>query len=62
MPSAEFYRRKADEYVVAAKAATLNKERARYYALAEHYVRFAMDELKRDPKPNGLVPFHNGTL
>jgi hypothetical protein len=33
---AEFYRRKADECVIAAKAATLNEERARHYALAEH--------------------------
>jgi hypothetical protein len=29
MPSAEFYRRKTDKGVIAAKAATLNKERAR---------------------------------
>jgi hypothetical protein len=35
MPSVEFYLRKADECVIAAKAATLNEERARHYALAE---------------------------
>ena len=35
MPGPEFYRHKADECVVAAKAATLNKERARHYELAE---------------------------
>jgi hypothetical protein len=62
MPSAEFYRRKADECVVAAKTATLNEERARHYALAEHYMRLAMDKLKLDPKPDEPVLFHNGTL
>jgi hypothetical protein len=36
MPSVEFYLRKADECVIAAKAATLNEERARHYVLAEH--------------------------
>jgi hypothetical protein len=40
-----FYLRKADECVIAAKAATLNEERARHYSLAEHYMRLAMDEL-----------------
>ena len=44
MPTAEFYRQKADECVATAKMATLNEEKARQYALAEHYMRLAMDE------------------
>jgi hypothetical protein len=47
MSTEEFYRQKADECVVAAKAATLNEERARHYALAAYYMRLAMDELNR---------------
>ena len=47
MSSEEFYRQKADECVVAAKAATLNEERARHYALADYYMRLAIDELNR---------------
>jgi hypothetical protein len=46
MSAEQFYRHKADECVAAAKAATLNEERARHYALAAYYMRLAMDELK----------------
>ena len=35
MPTADFYRQKADECVAAAKIATQNEEKARQYALAE---------------------------
>ena len=46
MPSADWYRRKADECVALAKGATINKERARHWAVAEHYMQLSMDELK----------------
>jgi hypothetical protein len=50
MPTAEFYRQKAEECVAAAKMATLNEERVRQYALAEHYIRLAMDEFHQQIK------------
>jgi hypothetical protein len=62
MPKAEFYRQKADECVVAAKTATLNEERARHYALAEHYMRLAMEQLKRDPNRTSPSRSINGHL
>jgi hypothetical protein len=46
MPTTEWYRRLADECVSSAKMAIMNEERARLYALAERYMRLAMDELK----------------
>jgi hypothetical protein len=46
MPTADWYRRIADECVSSAKTAIMNQERARLYALAERYMRLAMDELK----------------
>ena len=45
MPTADWYRHKAEESVSLAKTAIMNEERARHYALAEHYMRLAMDEL-----------------
>jgi hypothetical protein len=45
MLTAERYRRKAEECVALAKTAVLNQERARQYALAEHYTRLAMEAL-----------------
>jgi hypothetical protein len=62
MPTAEFYRQKAEECVAAAKMATLNEERVRQYALAEHYIRLAMDEsLSANQKPC-KVPFLTWSL
>jgi hypothetical protein len=56
MPTADFYRQKADECVAAAKVATRNEEKARQYALAEHYMRLAMDRasLKKKSHANFL--------
>jgi hypothetical protein len=57
MPTEQFYRQKADKCVAAAKMAKLNEERVRQYALAEHYIRLAMDE---SPSTNGeprQIPF-----
>jgi hypothetical protein len=45
MPTADWYRRKAEECVSLAKTAIMNEERARHYALAEQYMRLATDEL-----------------
>jgi hypothetical protein len=45
MRTAEWYRKKADECVSRAKTAIKNEERARNWALAEHYTRLAMDQL-----------------
>jgi hypothetical protein len=45
MHTAAWYRKKADECVSRAKTATKNEERARNWALAEHYTRLAMDQL-----------------
>jgi hypothetical protein len=45
MHTAEWYRKKAEECVSRAKTATKNEERARNWALAEHYTRLAMDQL-----------------
>jgi len=45
MRTADWYRKKADECVALAKTATLNEERARHYALADHYMRLARDAL-----------------
>jgi hypothetical protein len=45
MPTAEWYRRKAEECATCAKTAISNEERARNYALAERYMRRAMAEL-----------------
>lgn len=53
MRTEEFYRRKADKCVAAAKMATLNEERARQYALAEHYMRLAMDVLNASKTKRG---------
>jgi hypothetical protein len=53
MPTAEWYRRLADECVSSAKMAIMNEERARLYALAERYIRLAMDELKTTERVNG---------
>jgi hypothetical protein len=44
MPTAEWFRRKADEHVALAKAAMSNEERARYYGMADHYFRLARDQ------------------
>jgi hypothetical protein len=44
MPTAEWFRRKADEHVALAKAATSNEDRARYYGMADHYFRLARDQ------------------
>ena len=46
MPTADWYRCKADECISLAKSALLNEEKVRLYALAEYYLRLAMDELK----------------
>jgi hypothetical protein len=43
MPAVEWYHRKAEECVALAKAASLNDERARLYALAEYYTRLALN-------------------
>jgi hypothetical protein len=48
MPAAEWYHRKAEECVALAKAALLNEERARLYALAEYYIRLGMTEAQGD--------------
>jgi hypothetical protein len=45
MPTADWYRRKAEECATRAKTAITNEERARNYALAERYIRRAMDKL-----------------
>ena len=45
MHTAAWYRKKAEECVSRAKTATKNEERARNWALAEHYTRLAMDQL-----------------
>jgi hypothetical protein len=45
MHTADWYRRKAEECATRAKTARSNEERARNYALAEQYIRRAMDEL-----------------
>jgi hypothetical protein len=55
MPSAKWYRRKADECVALAKAATMNEEKARHWAVAEHYVRLATDEIKA-AQPSKHIP------
>jgi hypothetical protein len=51
MRTADWYRRKAEECATRAKTARSNEERARYYALAEHYLRQAMDELVPSVSP-----------
>ena len=43
MPAAEWYHRKVEECVALAKAARLDEERARLYALAEYYIRLATE-------------------
>jgi hypothetical protein len=43
MPAAEWYHRKVEECVALAKAARLNEERARLYALAEYCIRLATE-------------------
>jgi hypothetical protein len=45
MHTAAWYRKKAEECVSRAKTATKNEDRARNWALAEHYTRLAMDQL-----------------
>ena len=39
MPTADWYRCKADECISLAKSALLNEEKVRLYALAEYYLR-----------------------
>jgi hypothetical protein len=56
MPTADFYRQKADECVAAAKIATQNEEKARQYALAEHYMRLAMDQSPSNEEEPRKVP------
>jgi hypothetical protein len=55
MPAVEWYHRKAEECVALAKAASLNDERARLYALAEYYMRLALNprtgEARHSPRP-----------
>jgi hypothetical protein len=51
MPTSEWFRRKADEHVALAKAATSNEHRASYYGVADHYFRLARDELTRSERP-----------
>jgi hypothetical protein len=51
MPTVEWFRRKADEHVALAKAATSNELKARYYGMADHYFRLARDELTRTETP-----------
>jgi hypothetical protein len=46
MPRPEWYRRKADECAALAQSATMNEEKARHWAVAEHYMRLATDEIK----------------
>jgi hypothetical protein len=46
MHTAEFYRKKAEQAAAAAKIATLNEDKAREYARAEHYMRLALDKLQ----------------
>jgi hypothetical protein len=43
MPAVEWYHRKIEECVALAKAARLDEERARLYALAEYYIRLATE-------------------
>jgi hypothetical protein len=45
MHTADWYRRKAEKCATRAKTARSNEERARYYALAAHYLRRATGEL-----------------
>jgi hypothetical protein len=61
MPTADWYRRKADECISLAKAAILNRERAGHYALAEHYMRLAMDELNRSGPIKGRSRWVTGS-
>jgi hypothetical protein len=51
MHTADWYRRKAEKCASRAKTARSNEERARNYALAEHYMRRAMDELVPSVSP-----------
>jgi hypothetical protein len=55
MPTADTYRKKAEECVASAKAAMSNEERACNYELAEHYMRLAMDELSHPPSGGGAT-------
>jgi hypothetical protein len=48
MAAAERYHRKAEECVALAKAALLNEDRARLYALAEYYIGLGMNEAQGD--------------
>jgi hypothetical protein len=51
MPTAEWFRRKADEHVALAKAAVSNEDRARNYGIADHYFRLSRDEPGRSKSP-----------
>jgi hypothetical protein len=58
MHTADWYRRKAEECATLAKTARSNEERARNYALAEHYMRRAMDELAVSDSPGKAFHQH----
>jgi hypothetical protein len=62
MPTSDFYRQKAGECVAAAKVATRNEEKARQYALAEHYMRLAMDESESKEKEPRKIPLLTWSL
>jgi hypothetical protein len=62
MPTPDWYRCKADECVSLAKTAISNGEKARLYALAEYYLRLAMDELKPDVLDAGPARASGGAL